>query len=138
MKIVRVYCTNASLSGVRTRTRSFARVYMNLHPASCSHENVPSSSSSDSQATVDDASSRTSRSESSLSLVLPSLRWLVPLYLLLPHPSSFTSSSSCSFLLSLSPSLSLLHASGLNKRWIQLNRRSRSSRGSHTENTSRF
>lgn len=83
MKIVRVYCTNASLSDVRTRMRSFARVYMNLRPASCSHENVPSSSSSDSQATVDDASSRTSRLESSLSLALPSLRRLVPLCLLL-------------------------------------------------------
>lgn len=83
MKIVRVYCTNASLSGARTRTRFFARVHVNLRPASCSHENVPSSSSSDSQATVDDASSRTSRSESSLSLALPSLRRLVPLFLFL-------------------------------------------------------
>lgn len=65
------------------RARSFARVHVNLRPASCSHENVPSSSSSDPQPTVDDASSRTSRSESSLSLTLPFLHRLVPLFLLL-------------------------------------------------------
>jgi hypothetical protein len=43
------------------------------------------------------------------------------------------SSSSSSFSFSCSFSLSFFRSSGLNKRWIQLNRRSRSSSGSHTE-----
>lgn len=106
MKIVRVYCTNASLSGARTRTRFFARVHVNLRPASCSHENAPSSSSSDSQATVDDASSRTSRSGSSLSLALPSLRRLVPLFLFL-HLLLIVLSPSFSFSRSLFRSFTL-------------------------------
>lgn len=98
-----------------------ARVHVNLRPASRSHESVLSSSSSDSRPTVDDASSRASRSESSFSLSRS------------PIPSSARPSSP-----PVPPplrfSLSLFHSSSPNKRWIQLNRRSRSSRSSHTEN----
>lgn len=68
----------AAKNGLRTKERSCefiaraplcpmrARVHVNLRPASRSHESVLSSSSSDSRSSVDDASSRASRSESPL------------------------------------------------------------------------
>lgn len=117
-KIVRVYCTSASLSRMlahvraasvphsvrRSLSRAGARAceFMRRFP---SNEGPASSSSSDSSRTGDDASSRASR------------RLPLPLAGLTAHPA-----------VSLPPLLS----SSLNKRWIQLNRRSRSLSCSHS------
>lgn len=133
----------AAKNGLRTEERSCefiaraplcpmrARVHVNLRPASRSHESVLSSSSSDSRSAVDDdASSRASRSESPLPRALSLSLSCFPI------PSSTRPSSppvappAPRFALS----FSLFHSSSPNKRWIQLNRRSRSSRSSHTEN----
>lgn len=90
---------SASLSGARTRA-PFARVHANLCLCPARTDGALPSSSFDSRPAVDDASSRTSRSESFLFLVLPSLRRLLPSCPPLsppppPHPFP-TPLSSCS------------------------------------------